>query len=393
MATQKIPGRAIKLGTDTAGDVTYFDGVAWQRLPIGEAGEYFTMNLAGTLPQWGSSCTFPGAERGYVCGGFLGKDGGPSIYGSQIQRFSLVTDGNATDIADMISNRRSQSGHSSSTYGYVTGGNTDAANTQVNSIERFPFATDSDSVDWADLTSVNHVNSSAHSSATHGFTYGGENGSSFDIDVIDKFPFASQTNSTDWADCSVSQNGGAGCSSATHGYSCAGTRYGGIPPNVPSGTLINNIDKFPFASQTDGTDIGDITLLRNGCAGVSSCDHGYVIGGVTVGTNPANSAPLWDRTEIDKFSFASDGNSTDHGDLPVESGAGAHHGAGVSGTTHGYHVGGIYSYNVNNHQYAREQIEKFAYASNVTATDVGDLVQVGTTIVDFGMDGSSGHQV
>ncbi len=35
MALQKIPGRAIKLGTDTAGDVAYFDGAAWQRLAIG----------------------------------------------------------------------------------------------------------------------------------------------------------------------------------------------------------------------------------------------------------------------------------------------------------------------------------------------------------------------
>ena len=46
MATQKIPGRAIKLGTDTAGDVAYFDGVAWQRLAIGEVGEILTMNEA-----------------------------------------------------------------------------------------------------------------------------------------------------------------------------------------------------------------------------------------------------------------------------------------------------------------------------------------------------------
>jgi hypothetical protein len=66
----------------------------------------------------------------------------------------------------------------------------------------------------------------------------------------------------------------------------------------------------------------------------------------------------------------------------------------MSGETHGYHAGGIYSWNVHNHQYAREQIEKFAYASNVTASDVGDLVQVGTTIsnVCFGMNTRAGLQ-
>ena len=95
----------------------------------------------------------------------------------------------------------------------------------------------------------------------------------------------------------------------------AAGRQSGVPPNVPAGTIINNIDKFPFASQTNATDIGDITLLRSGGAGVSSCDHGYMIGGTISITNPNNGAPTWTRTEIDKFSFASDGNSTDVADL------------------------------------------------------------------------------
>ena len=66
----------------------------------------------------------------------------------------------------------------------------------------------------------------------------------------------------------------------------------------------------------------------------------------------------------------------------------------MSGTTHGYHAGGIYSWNVHNHQYPREQIEKFAYANNVTATDVGDLVDTDSTgIIHWGMNGCSAHQV
>ena len=121
------------------------------------------------------------------------------------------------------------------------------------------------------------------------------------------------------------------------------------------------------------------------------------MGGVTVGTNPGNSAPLWDRTNIDKFSFATGvQNAVDHGDLPLQASAGAHSNAGVSGTTHGYSIGGTYSWNVHNHQYPREQIEKFSYAANVTATDVGDLQQAGTanpTGNNWGMTGSSGHQV
>ena len=394
MATQKIPGRAIKLGTDTVGDIMYYDGTAWQRLPIGTAGQYLTMNETATVPQWGADCVFPGAERGYVCGGYFGQNISTVFIGLAIERFSLTSDGDATDIADMISSRRNQGGHSSQTHGYITGGATGWPSVTVNSIERFQFSNDSDCVDWADLLSDRHNDSAVCSSLEYGWTYGGHNNSGVETDGIERFPFASQTNSTDWADCSVSQHGAAGCNSPTHGYAVAAGRQSGIPPNVPAGTIINNIDKFPFASQTNATDIGDITVLRSGGAGVSSCDHGYMIGGTITTTNPNNGAPTWTRTEIDKFSFASDGNSTDHGDLPLETGAGAGHGCGVSGLTHGYSCGGIYQFNNQGHQYPREQIEKFAYASNVTATDVGDLVDTRSITPDqWGMDGSAGCQV
>ena len=339
----------------------------------------------------GVRCTLPGTTHGYVCGGYVGKTGaghpwGPSVYGKMIEKFSLTSDGNAAEVADMLAESRGQNGHSSTTHGYITGIGHDTPGSFLNRIERFQFSNDSDCVDWADLTETKRVSGTPCQSATHGFTMGGgdETGPT---DVIDKFPFASQTNATDWADATVVKSGGAGCSSETHGYCLGGVITGGASVNV--------IEKFPYATQIDATDVADITLARQGPGGVSSETDGYAIGGVTIGTNPANSAPLWDRTNIDKHSFASGGNSTDHGDLPVELGAGAHGNAGVSGETHGYSVGGIFSRNSSNHQWPREQIEKFSYASNVTATDVGDLQQAGTANpsgTNWGMDSCSGHQ-
>ncbi|MAO86530.1 MAG: hypothetical protein CMF86_00300 [Candidatus Marinimicrobia bacterium] len=394
MALQKVPGKMIELASQANSDVIYFDGTEWVRLEKGAAGDILTVNENATAPQWGADCTFPGAEHGYVCGGYFGQNISTVFIGLAIEKFSLTSDGNATDVADMISSRRNQGGHSSQTHGYITGGATGWPSVTVNSIERFQFSNDSDCVDWADLLSDRHNDSAVCSSLEYGWTYGGHNNSGVETDGIERFPFASQTNSTDWADCSVSQHGAAGCNSPTHGYAVAAGRHTGIPPNVPSGTHINNIDKFPFATQTNATDIGDITVLRSGGAGVSSCDHGYMIGGTITTTNPNNGAPTWTRTEIDKFSFASDGNSTDHGDLPLETGAGASHGCGVSGLTHGYSCGGIYQFNNQGHQYPREQIEKFSYASNVIATDVGDLVDSRSiTPTQWGMDGSAGCQV
>ena len=350
MAIQKVPGNMIQLDSQANSDIMNFNGTDWVRLEKGVADEILTVNEAADAPEWGEpACTFQGTERGYVCGGYLGP---PSIYGRQIQRFSLTSDGDSTDIADMISNRRGQGGHSSSTHGYITGGGLDVPSSFVNSIERFPFASDADSIDWADLTATKRNVCSVSSSNSHRITLGG-NDDTGTTDVIDKFPFASQTNATDWADATVAKTGGAGCSSITHGYSLGGTEQ-------PGSAIVYVIERFPFASQPNSVDVADITLARGGAAGVSSCEDAYAVGGVTVGNNPANGAPLWDRTTIDKHSFASGGNSTDHGDLPVEEGAGAHSQGGVSGTTHGYSVGGIYSYNNQNHQKTREQIEKFA---------------------------------
>jgi hypothetical protein len=377
------------ISTNPSGGV----GTEWQNTTSGEA--YICTDATAGANVWtnvgaGSGnvrpYVFQGSSYGYACGGYLGKAGPTVHYGKQIQKFSLTTDGNSTDIADILSERRGQSGVSSSTHGYVTGGHEVLPTVDINRIERFPFATDSDSVDWADLTETKRQALSTMSSGTHGWTLGGEgNVSPYYSNRIDKFPYATETNATDWADCIITRRGGAGCSSATYGYSLGGTEY--------PGGIVNRIEKFPFATQTNSVDVADITVARESNAGVSSETDAYCIAGTSAGTNPANSAPVWDRTEIDKHSFASGGNSTDHGDLPVESGAGGHSIGGVSGTTHGYSVGGIYSYNNQNHQYPREQIEKFAYSSNVTATDVGDLVEVGTSVgAHFGMDSCSPHQ-
>ena len=331
-----------------------------------------------------------GSSYGYCCGGYLGKNG-PAIYGKMIEKYSFVSDGNATDVADMISTRRGCRGNSSGTHGYITGGTQYApqpAGTH-NGIERFPFASDSDSVDWADMTNSKSNNTINTGNGTYGFAMGGDGSAApYYTNVIDRFPFATETNATDWADMTAQNGGGGGASyiSGGYGYSLGGNHQPGGSTNV--------IEKFPFASQTNATDVGDITLGRQGCGGASSETHGFCVGGLTVGNNPNNGAPLWSRVEIDKHSFASGGNSVDHGDIPVQAGAGANSVAATSSTTHCYFAGGMYFYNSSNHSYAREQIAKFAYASNVTASDVGDLVDArGTGIVDWGQDGASDHQV
>ena len=75
--------------------------------------------------------------------------------------------------------------------------------------------------------------------------------------VIDKFPFATDANATDVGDLTQSREFVAGQSSTQSGYSS-----GGRTP-----TFLNTIDKFPFATDGNATDVGDLTLAKSNFAG------------------------------------------------------------------------------------------------------------------------------
>jgi hypothetical protein len=79
-----------------------------------------------------------------------------------------------------------------------------------------------------------------------------------------------------------------GQSSTTHGYSSGGY----IPPSP----RVNTIDKFPFASDTNATDVGDLIVARKSMTGQSSTASGYVSGGY-------GGSPVASSNVIDKFPF------------------------------------------------------------------------------------------
>jgi hypothetical protein len=263
--------------------------------------------------------------------------------------------------------------------GYHTGG---VPNT--NTIEKYSFVSDGNSTNHGALSITFRINHSGQSSETHGYTSGGDAG----VDVIDKFAFAgSSVTATDVGNLTVGRDASAGGQmSETHGY-------------VSGGSGSNVIDKFPFATDTNATDHGDLTVARYYISGQSSQTHGYTSGGhpanqdvidkfsfagssvsatdvgnltgargLTSGQSSTThgyvSGGYTSSTAIDKFSFASDGNATSVGSLVS---GGQSHG-GASSTTHGYEAGGYVP--ASNHT----TIEKFTFASDADATTVGNLI-------------------
>jgi hypothetical protein len=164
---------------------------------------------------------------------------------------------------------------------------------------------------------------------------------------INKWPFSSDGNASDVGDLTTSRYGPAGQNSETNAYATAGKNP----------TLINTIDKFPFASDTNAVNIGSLATGGNyALAGNSSTTHGYKASGYN---DPANYPPSY-RPEIEKFPFATDTNASNVGNV-TEQRFGI---SGASSTEHGYDMGGNLTSNV---------IDRFPFATDTNSSDVGDL--------------------
>jgi len=287
--------------------------------------------------------------------GFIGGGTMPSIAPAwdYIQKFSLTVDGNATDVGNLIDRISQSHGASSATHGYMMGGfigHGPNAPSVTNAIQKFSHTVDGDATDVADLLSTIRSGGGGYS-PTHGYQFGGDPGPT---NQIQKFEFATDGNSTDVANLTAPTRYNSGIAiSSTHIYN-----MGGYPGTTPTGDYVETIEKFPFAADGDATDAGDLSAGVAYHSGNQSTTHGYRAGG-----NGAVPAP-GSRNEIEKFEFATDGNAADVGDLTL---ARYSLGNGVSSTTHGYTMGG-YGGGYSN------IIDKYSFVSGGNAVDVGDTL-------------------
>ena len=230
-----------------------------------------------------------------------------------IDKFPFATDTNATDVGELTQVRQHVAGQSSSISGYSTGGDTGSG--VSNTIDKFPFSSDTNATDVGDLTQSTNA-ATGQSSSVSGYTSGGVTPSV--SNTIDKFPFSSDTNASDVGELTCARERAAGQSSRESGYSSGGN------------SQLNTIDKFPFAADDNASDVGDLSQGRSAAGGQSSTISGYTSGGAI--TNPP--APFVNT--IDKFPFSTDANSSDVGDLTQ----GRYRVAGQSSADFGYSTGG-----------------------------------------------------
>ena len=242
-------------------------------------------------------------EYGYAVGGNF--SGGEK---DTIDRFPFASEGNATDVGELLYTVESTASHTDGTDAYISGGDGAPLGVYIGLVQRFPFSSSITASDVGDFASVHIQRHAGVSSTTHGYTMGGKPSASYG-DQIHKFTFSSSISASDIGNLTQRRQELCGQTSKTHGYSTGGYHVDPTSPSDQVNNIWNTIDKIAFANDGNATDVGDLPddggnyRVRTSAANESTT-NGYASGGQP---NVIE--------EMYKFPFASDTNATDIGDL------------------------------------------------------------------------------
>ena len=341
-----------------------------------------------------------GSNYGYSMGGREDPGPGPPYYATNmIQKFPFSSDTNATDVGDLTVISRGGQGGRSATHGYYFHSGYGYHSGSFG-IEKFAFATDGNTAAVSPISPVHANNFSGYTSshrepitdntATNHyimsikrFVPNYEYGQTF------KFNMASETGTVPLSGLGMTagEGNGAGAASDTNAYKVAGSP--GLPnlspmglPGAGSPTLFGSVVfRFPFAAEDAITTVGHAfhanlagpsaygSYTFNNATSANSGTHVYMMGGQANAGQPMAGG----KDFIEKTSFASDGNSSDVGNLSRN----LYNHAGKSSTTAGYSSGGRTMTNYSPFQTTPQvtDIQKFPFATDGNASDVADLAQ------------------
>lgn len=308
---------------------------------VGTSSKVHLLDSQDTAPPGVTSAPYQGSISGYSAGG-INPAVSPTVT-NVIQKFSLTADEDATDVGNLTQIIHKNISTGSTTHGYRAGG---AQPGTQNVIDKWSFTSDGNATDVGDLTS-NREYATSFDTVTHGYSVSGLSSPNTYSNIIEKYAYASDGNATDVGDTSTPRYSQTGIFSEDNGYAVGGV-------SVPEGSPFwkSDIQKMPFASEGDTTDLTDtLPIGRANSAPNNSTTHGYISGG----EEPAT------RNTIFKYAFAEGADATDIGDLQQAS----TRSAGSNSTTHAYITGGTPNSNI---------IQKLPFATDEDTTDVANLL-------------------
>jgi len=231
----------------------------------------------------------------------------------EIQKYPFASDAPATDAAALPAGRTSHAGYSSDTHGFIDGGQGPSPPFSITSRVRFPFATDTPGTGVSALLLSRNCHRGV-SSTTHGYAIGGSRDGTPQFRFnIEKFSFTNPGTRADVGDICGPRLGPPSEVDAT----AMGTNQSDICGYFTGGNPFitrNDITKFPFASDTPSTDGGNLTTRKTHLASSSSTTHGYTHGGCSLPGPPPTAQKI---DTIDRFPFASNANASNVGELCI----------------------------------------------------------------------------
>ena len=336
------------------------------------ANVYYT--FAGVPAAPAGDSPFQGSTSGYIIGGASAY---PLLSGSaQIQKFGFSSGSPASIIGGFPSGQWvAAGGASSDTNGYVQGGfRTNPYGNYNANIDKHVFASDTDGTQVQTLDpsptmpspTVNQQHMTGFQSLSTGYAYWGRGSGEI------KMPFSSDTDAATFTDEMARQYTpsplqitstmlSAGATSTQNRY-----KAGGYQPNTPFAGYFG-ILRNPFSSDASII-VGGLTWPGYYASSVSGETAGYAVGGSPAYNNSASTPnpALQEHDNIQKFLFASDTDATDVGQLAQT----RQQGTGFSSTTDGYVAGGV----VRPANIAKDEIYKFPFSSESTVSDQAEMV-------------------
>lgn len=331
-------------------------------------GVYFTgaglvSNTVPSIPPGTPAVISP--LQGTVAGYTFGGGSNTRSCAARINKFSFASDTCVAGNACLpFCCQRLTAGHFSETKGYASGGDGQPPTAQIDRIESFPFASMVNSQGIGACLACCTEQAAGHSSETDAYSSDGKLGRpTFQIaGLIQKFNFASENNAT-CIGCTVCRKEvSTGTMSDNHGYTIGGNRspFDAPFPEPYPGAAVCNYDKFPFASDTNASLVGDFDgNHRFGGTGSHSPTTGFLTGGTKQNFSGSSAT-----SDILSFPFASDTPMTDTG-FGITRAFGNNLGQ-ASSVAHGYVVGGTPFQGC-------DRIDKFNFASVTTGSNVGNL--------------------
>jgi len=192
-----------------------------------------------------------------------------------VDKYSLTADGNATSVGTLNqATGYAQGATNSQEYGYLNGAYPGYGQTDM---QRMSFASEGATVA---LTGTILPGAGMGGGGLMTPTYGYHAGGRAPVyqNVIQKFPFASDDGSSDVGDLSRAKAYVGAAPSETDGYV-----FGGVNPGAPPSPM-DDVDKFPFASDTNATDVAQLAGAVSHANANASKDAAFVTYGALAPT-------------------------------------------------------------------------------------------------------------